>query len=105
MSIVFRDKIKLKPGITKKQGDVALLLAHNQGTSYIQYSVCTLYILRPLQCSYMYIKHANLQPAYLGYGCFLHLSINLMRWLHFKVPLKSLVGGVPENKDNVTTFP
>jgi len=27
----FRDKIKLKSGISKKQGDMALLLAHNQG--------------------------------------------------------------------------
>lgn len=30
----FRDKIKLKSGISKKQGDMALLLAHNQGKVY-----------------------------------------------------------------------
>ena len=30
----FRDKIKLKSGISKKQGDMALLLAHNQGRVY-----------------------------------------------------------------------
>lgn len=29
-----RDKIKLKSGISKKQGDMALLLAHNQGRVY-----------------------------------------------------------------------
>ena len=32
---LFRDKIKLKPGITKRQGDVALLLAHYQGTNLL----------------------------------------------------------------------
>ncbi|XP_078381273.1 uncharacterized protein LOC144664036 isoform X2 [Oculina patagonica] len=31
-----RDKIKLKPGISKKQGDVALLLAHNQVSEHIK---------------------------------------------------------------------
>ena len=31
----FRDKIKLKSGISKKQGDMALLLAHNQGRVYV----------------------------------------------------------------------
>ncbi|CAH3172288.1 unnamed protein product [Porites lobata] len=31
-----RDKIKLKPGITKRQGDVALLLAHYQVTDHIK---------------------------------------------------------------------
>ena len=30
----FRDKIKLKSGISKKQGDMALLLAHYQGRVY-----------------------------------------------------------------------
>jgi len=33
----FRDKIKLKPGTTKRQGDVALLLAHSQGTGHFRY--------------------------------------------------------------------
>ena len=32
---LFRDKIKLKPGITKRQGDVALLLAHYQGINLL----------------------------------------------------------------------
>lgn len=32
--LFFRDKIKLKPGVSKKQGDVALLLAHNQGSVF-----------------------------------------------------------------------
>lgn len=38
--LFFRDKIKLKPGISKKQGDVALLLAHYQGTLYDEGVIC-----------------------------------------------------------------
>ena len=33
----FRCKIEMKSGMTKKQGDMALLLAHNQGTCPIIY--------------------------------------------------------------------
>ena len=39
MDMFFRDKIKLKAGVTKKQGDVALLLAHNQGTGHIHVAI------------------------------------------------------------------
>ena len=42
---LFRDKIKLKPGVSKKQGDVALLLAHYQGINLIHYVLASRYLV------------------------------------------------------------